>query len=181
MHPEEIVYYVNCRGAKSGGIFFLILSLAFLVFYLYVFLNVGGADLPSVSKALAHIAGIGGIVGFSTLGLMFLRRLYSKEPYLIVNARGIYDNASGSWSGAGWIEWSEIADVRLSNYHSLPCVELVLKNRERFLRRFNWLGRINRSARLGYPAVALRGPLLPVEPILLVEQIRDCWRNARTT
>jgi len=73
------------------------------------------------------------------------------------------------------------ADVRLSKYQGLPCVELVPKNRERFLQRFSWLERLNRSARFGYPAVALRGPLLPVEPALLAEQIRGYWRNALNT
>lgn len=181
LHPEEIVYYVNSRGAKRAVIFYLILSLAFLLFHLYVTPTLGGTGLPSAYRALAHIAGIGGIVVFSTLGLIFLRRLFSKEPYIVVNAHGIYDNASGIWSGAGRIEWSEIADVRLSKYHNLPCVELVPKKRECFLQRFNWMERINRSSRLGYPAVALRGPLLPVEPALLAGQIREYWRNALDT
>ena len=181
LHPEEIVYYVNRRGTMRAVIFYLILLLTFLLFHLYVSPNTGGMDLPSAAKLIVHITGIGGIVIFSILVLMFLRRLYSKEPYLVVSARGVYDNASGSWSGAGWIDWSEIADVRLSKYQGLPCVELVPKNRERFLQRFNWLERVNRSARFGYPAVALRGPLLPVEPALLAEQIREYWRNALST
>jgi hypothetical protein len=181
LHPEEIVYYVNRRGARKAVIFYLILLLTFFLFQLYVSPNLGGMVWPYASKVIVHIAGIGGIVLFSILCLMFLRRLYSREPYLVVSARGVYDNASGSWSGVGWIDWSEIADVCLSKYQGLPCVELVPKNRERFLQRFNWLERTNRSARCGYPAVALRGPLLPVEPALLAEQIREYWRNALNT
>ena len=181
LHTEEIVYYVNRKGTRRAIIFYLILLLTFLLFHLYVSPKLEGTDLPSATKVLVHIAGIGGIVLFSILVLMFLRRLYSKEPYLVISSRGVYDNASGSWSGAGWIDWSEIADVRLSKYQGLPCVELVPKNRERFLQRFSWLERLNRSARFGYPAVALRGPLLPVEPALLAEQIRGYWRNALNT
>ena len=181
LHPEEIVYYVNRKGTRRAIIFYLLLLLTFLLFHLYVSPKLEGTDLPSATKVLVHIAGIGGIVLFSILVLMFLRRLYSKEPYLVISSRGVYDNASGSWSGAGWIDWSEIADVRLSKYQGLPCVELVPKNRERFLQRFSWLERLNRSARFGYPAVALRGPLLPVEPALLAEQIRGYWRNALNT
>ncbi|MGB5472401.1 MAG: STM3941 family protein [Gammaproteobacteria bacterium] len=181
LYPEEIVFYVNRRGTRRTVIFCLVLLLTFLLSYIYVSPNLGETDLPSATKVLVHIAGIGGIVLFGILGLMFLRRLYSRQPYLVISPRGVYDNASGSWSGAGWIDWSEIADVRLSKYQGLPCVELVPKNRERFLQRFNWLERLNRSARFGYPAVALRGPLLPVEPALLAEQIRGYWRNVLNT
>lgn len=181
LHPEEIVYYVNRKGTRRAIIFYLILLLTFLLFHLYVSPKLWGTDLPSATKVLVHIAGIGGIVLFSILVLMFLRRLYSKEPYIVVNTYGIYDNASGMWSGSGWIEWSEIADVRLSRYHNLPCVEIVPKKRKCFLQRFNWMERINRSSWLGYPAVALRGPLLPVEPTLLTAQIREYWQNALDT
>ena len=182
MHKENIAYYANRKGAKRAVIFYLILSLAFLLFHLFVSLHIGeDSDLSFASKALARVIGIGGIIVFSTLGLLFLYRLYSKKPYLVISANGIYDNASGTYSGAGQIEWSDIADVRLSKYHNLPCVELVPKNRERFMQRFGWIERINRSARLGYPAVAIRGPLLPVEPALLAEQIRECWRSALDT
>jgi hypothetical protein len=63
-------------------IFYLILLLTFLLFHLYVSPNTGGTDLPSAAKLIVHITGIGGIVIFSILVLMFIRRLYSKEPYL---------------------------------------------------------------------------------------------------
>ncbi len=182
LRREDIAYYVNRKGAKRAVIFFLILSLAFLLFHLFVSPHIGeDSDLSFASKALARVIGIGGIIVFATLALLFLYRLYSKEPFLVISASGIYDNASGTCSGAGQIEWSEIADVRLAKYHNLPCVEIVLKNRERFLQRFGWVERINRSARLGYPAVAIRGPLLPVEPALLAEQIREYWRRALDT
>lgn len=123
-------------------------------------------------KVLTCIIGIGG-VGFAVLGLLFVRRLFSNGPYLVINNNGIYDYASGIYSGAGFIDWSEIDDIKLSKYHNLPCVELVLKNRGQFLKRFSIFERINRSKFLGYPAIALRGPLLPVEPHIMIEQIME--------
>ena len=177
---EEIVYNINRGSAKRAIIFYLILSLTCLLLYFYVSVNIWGTNISQSSKALAYIAGIGSGC-FTILGLLFFRRLYSKDPYIVINKCGVYDNASGIWSGAGLIEWNEIADIQLSRYHNLPCVELVLKDRESFLQRFSLLERINRSSRLGYPAVALRGPLLPVEPTLLTEQIREYWQNALVT
>jgi len=176
---EDIEYYINRKGARKAIVFYLSLSLAFFIFTLFVPPLIGeDVGLSSALKAIARIAGIAGTIGFSVLGLLFLRRFRSKEPYLVISVDGIYDNASGMSSGAGQIEWSEIDDIRLSSYQGLPCVELVPKNRERFLRRFGWMERINRSSRLGYPAVALRGPLLPVEPDVLVEQMREYRRFA---
>ena len=163
-------------------VFYLSLSLAFLLFHLLVPAHIGeDSGLTSASKAIARVIGIVGTIVFDVLGLLFLRRLCSKEPYLVISVDGVYDNASGMLSGAGQIDWSEIADIRLSRYHGLPCVELVPSNRERFLQRFSWMERINRSSRLGYPAVALRGPLLPVAPDLLAEQMREYRRRALDT
>ncbi|MDH3601252.1 MAG: hypothetical protein OEU26_16670 [Candidatus Tectomicrobia bacterium] len=178
LRQGDIEYYVNRAGARKAVIFYVVLALLFI----FVLFFVGAdAELSLVSKALAFVAGVGGVVAFSYLGLVFRRRLNSKEPLLVLNVRGVFDNASGMSSGAGWIEWSEIADIRVSRYHNLPCVEVVLKNREMFLQRFGWMERVNRSSRLGYPAVAIRGPLLPVEPAMLAEQMRTYWQSACDT
>lgn len=159
----------------------MLLALGCLLFLLVFGVLGVDSDLSIVSMALASVAGVLGFVGFATLGFIFFRRLNSKEPYLVIGPAGLYDNASGMSSGAGWIAWSEIADVRLSKYHNLHCVELLPKSRTHFMQRFSWLERLNRSSRLGYPAVAIRGPLLPVEPTVLVEQIRRYWRGAHDT
>lgn len=178
---REIVYEVDRRGARRSVIVHILLASGCLLFLLVVDLFGADSDLSVVSMALATVAGVVGVVGFGKLGLIFFRRLNSSEPYLVITPEGLYDNASGMSSGAGWIAWSEIADVRLSRYHNLDCVELVPKSRRQFMRRFSWLERFNRSSRLGYPAVAIRGPLLPVEPAVLVEQISSYWRGAHET
>lgn len=178
MSQGEIVYHVDRKGARRSGIYFLLLALGSLVFLL-LFGIVGVApELSAVSRAVASVAGAAGALGFGTLGLTFFRRLSSGEPYLVIGPDGLHDNASGLTSGAGWIAWSQIGDVRLSRYHNMDCVELVPRDRNDFMRRFGWLERFNRSRRLGYPAVAIRGPLLPVEPAVLVEEIRRYWRGA---
>jgi hypothetical protein len=179
---KEIAYYVNRKGARRAILFYLGLSLAFLLFHLFVSAHTGeDMGLSSASEAIASVIGIAGAIVSSVLGIIFLRRLCSREPYLVISVDGIYDNASGMNSGAGQIAWSEIAAIRLTRYHGLPCVELVPKDREQFLQRFSWMERLNRSSRLGYPAVAIRGPLLPVEPDVLVEQMREYRQCALDT
>lgn len=178
----EVTYNVDRRGATKGVAFHLTLAIVCLLFHLFASpLARDHPDLPDAWETLASYIGIAGFVLFAVLGLRFLRMLVSSEPYLVINTEGILDNASGMFSGAGWIKWEEVADIRLSKYHNLPCVELVLKDRERFLQRFGWAERLNRSYRLGYPTVALRGPLLPVEPAVLVEQIQGYWQRAPDT
>jgi len=179
---KEITFRVNRRGAAKGAALHLTLALAFLLFRLFATpLAPNHPALPQSWEALASFIGIVGFIFFTILGLRFFRMLVSSEPYLVINVRGVQDNASGMFSGAGWIAWEEIADVKLSKYHNLPCVELVPKDRGRFLQRFGWVERLGRSSRLGYPAVALRGPLLSIEPSELAERMRAYWRHASET
>lgn len=178
---NEVAYHVNKRGAAKGVAFHLCLAVTFLLFHFFVSPRL--QQRPDISggwEAVASYIGMVGFVAFILLGLRFFRMMLSSEPYLVINAEGILDNASGMFSGAGWIPWDEIADIRLSKYHNLPCVELVPTDRERFLQRLGWAERISRSS-LGYPAVALRGPLLPVEPAVLAEQIQAYWQRAHDT
>ena len=169
---QEIVYKINKSNAKKAIVLYFILSLSCIFLYFYSSHNLWESNSLVLMKVLAYIIGIGG-VGFAVLGLLFIRRLFSNGPYLVINNNGIHDYASGIFSGAGFIDWNEIDDIKLSKYHNLPCVELVLKNREQFLKRFSIFERINRSKFLGYPAIAFRGPMLPVEPHIMIEQIME--------
>lgn len=182
MPLKDVAYYVNRKGARRAILSYLSLSLGFFLFAIFVPAYIGeNGGLSSVLEVIARVTGIAGTIAFTVLALIFLRRLLSREPYLVIREDGVFDNASGMWSGAGQIGWREIADIRLSRYQGLPCVELVPENREQFLQRFGWMERINRSLRLGYPAVAIRGPLLPVEPDVLAEQMREYRRCALDT
>ena len=170
LEPGEIIYKVNKRNARKAALLYFILSLVCFLIFFYIYNNPANIGPIILNIAFAGIMATGGL-GFAVLGLLFIRRLYSKQPYLLINENGIYDYASGIYTGAGFIDWNIIDDIKLSKYHNLPCVELVIKNREQFLREFSILERVNRSKFLGYPAVALRGPLLPIEPRILFKEI----------
>ncbi len=174
--PQELVYEVDRRGALRAVAFHSGLALAMLLFLVLLVprLPGNGQSSPFVSF-FAGAAGLLGVGLFATLALRFLLRLASGEPLLVINARGLQDNASGVFSGAGWIDWAEVAEVRLSTYQGLRAVEIVPRDRQLFLSRLGRVERVARSARLGYPALALRGPLLPLDPAVLAEQIQAYW------
>jgi hypothetical protein len=180
MSAEEIVYYVDRRGALTAAVAALIVAASFLLFHLFVAPIVSqDPEVSLVQRVVSRGIGPAGFVVFAIVGIIYLRRLMSRQPYLVISKQGVFDNASGVWSGAGWIAWSEIAEIRLSRYHNLPSVELVPSDREQLMRRFGWVERLNRSRTLGYPAVAFRGPLLPAEPSVLVQQMETFWRRER--
>jgi hypothetical protein len=180
MSDGQRIYHVNKKGAVRAIAFHFGLAAAILL--ICVFVSTGSQAMLDVSKTarvLLWIVAVGGPIVFSTLGFVFLFRLRSDRPLLVLGPDGILDNGSGVWFGVGLIAWSEISDIRLSRYQGLVCVEVVLRDREAFLSRLGPLDRLNRSARLGYPAVAFRGPLLPVPVEQLLEQMRQYWKRYR--
>lgn len=112
-----------------------------------------------------------GVVAFGVLSVAFLRRALSHDLYVIINSEGFYDNGSGLWSGAGWIRWKDVAEIRTSTYMGHPSIEIIPADREAFLQRFSWLVRLERTA-FGYPPVVLRPPLMPISRDELADQMR---------
>ena len=180
MQPPPVAYRIDQRGARNAVAFHAMLSTGFLLLGILAWsvpYAIGAFD--GARLAIAAMAA-GGATLFFWIAFRFFERLRSDAPLFVLDSQGVYDNGSAVFSGVGWIGWGEIEDVRVGRYHRLPCVELVLKDRDRFLERVPWSGRVGRSARLGYPAVAFRGPLLPGDPQRLVEQIRLYARSVST-
>lgn len=120
---------------------------------------------------------VAGALVFGLLGLRHVAAARSRRPYLVIDADGIVDGASRYFSGVGRISWDEISRARVGTYQGLPATLLELRDRSRFARRLGALDRIDRSARLGRPAVAFRGPLLSVTPAELARVCEDFRRE----
>lgn len=52
-----------------------------------------------------------GAGGFAVQAGLYLRSVLSHRPFVVITAQGLYDNGSGIWSGIGWIEWDEVANL----------------------------------------------------------------------
>ena len=177
MAAEEIVYRIDRLGARRAALFHAGLALGVLtVAAVGLLITSGSAALPQVLRIVLLTAGVLGFVAFGWLSLLFLRRLVSEDPLLVLRRYGLYDNASEVFTGRGWIPWSDVEDVRVGSYQGLPSVEVVL-GRSALARGSR---RIGRTA--GDPGervtLVLRGPLLPLAPNDLAEEIRQFWQRA---
>lgn len=152
------------------------MGLASLFVFCYVYRSALAAP-SNVSDAFVGLTGLSGTVFFLIVSALFLRRAVSSQPYVVITSEGIYDNGSGIWAGAGWIDWDEVADIRVSTYNGRPSVELIPLDKVEFMQRFNWIERIDRiSSR--YPPVVFRPPLLSIPEDVLAEQLRAYWEAA---
>jgi hypothetical protein len=91
---------------------------------------------------------VGPIVGvpmlpFPILGLlMVLRFLFDRNPGLVLNRRGLVDNASGI--AAGFVAWSEITGMvkgQVRSTTSARYLSIYVSQPRRFLERGGWLKR----------------------------------------
>lgn len=172
------MFDIDARGARNAAVLHGSISAGILALGAVTWILPASAfdDPEGARVALSTLAFLGASL-FAWIGGQFFLRLRSDAPLFGLHPRGIYDNGSAVFSGVGWIAWSEVADIRVGRYHNLACVEVVLVDRDAFLQRVPWIERPGRSAWLGYPAVAFRGPLLPGDPKQIVEQARAYARR----
>ena len=127
--------------------------------------------------ALVSAVAACGTAAFGWIGVRLFLRSRSDRPLVVLDADGIWDYGSAVFSGVGRIPWREVQEVRVGRYQGLDCVEVVVRDRDDLLRGRSWLDRMGRSEWLGYPAVAFRGPLLPMAPARMVEEMRTFMRT----
>ena len=179
-NTRRLEYEVDVNGGQRAAAFHALLASGFLL--------VGAAAwwLPaqivgtsSGARWLVAVVSVAGAALFGSLAVRFGRRSRSGVPLITLQPDALVDHGSAVFSGVGRIPWSEIEDIRLGRYHSLPCVEIVLRDRETVLQELSWTERLGRSARLGYPALAFRGPLLPKPAEAMAEEMRAFLESVR--
>lgn len=170
---RRLVYHPDAKGGRRSVAFHGTVATGFLAVGVAVWVLPASITGASTGAQVGiSVLALAGALIFGWVAVSFLQRLRSDSPLVVLEPDGLFDNGSAMFSGVGWIPWSDVEEIRLGSYQGLPCVEVVLHDRNSFLRRLSWLERPGRSARLGYPAVAFRGPLLPEEPERMVEEMR---------
>lgn len=115
----------------------LLLALGALLFVVFgCLIGLGWLDAPLDQVIIAAY------VGVPFFGLCFaylVYRLISPKPSLIVDERGIYDNASAL--GAGWIRWEEIEEMYAFEYRGQTMLGIIPKDEEEILGRLSLLKR----------------------------------------
>lgn len=175
MNEDELRVPFNRSAATKGMLLMLGLAGLFVVCYVFRSTLAASSNLPDT---LVGITSLVGAALFLTLSALFLRRAVSSQPYVVITSEGIRDNGSGTWSGAGWIDWDEVADIRVSTYNGHPSVELILQDEAAFMQRFTWIKRIDHMS-FGHSPIVFRPPFLSVPEDVLAKQMRSYWEEAR--
>lgn len=116
---------------KSKLTSMLIGSIVFVVLGIWFVINPTKFISPvSQSITIIFIAGIAGIIFFGFIGFSIFKKLFDKEPGLIISANGIIDNSSGL--SAGFIPWSDIKEIKETIVANQPFINLVVKDPQHY-------------------------------------------------
>ena len=83
------------------------------------------------SSTMVLIVGILGVTFFGICLLFYARKMFDKTPGLIVNDKGIYDNASGI--SVGFIPWNDIVEIKETVVINQSFVNIVVKNPDKYI------------------------------------------------
>jgi hypothetical protein len=85
------------------------------------------------SSSLIFIVGIASVI-FASLGLIIIiKKLFDKTPGLVIDDKGIFDNASGV--SAGFIPWSDVIEITETKVANQSFVNVIVKNPQFYLEK----------------------------------------------
>lgn len=73
------------------------------------------------------------IIFFGFTSIMMIIRLFNKNPGLIINEKGIYDNSTAL--ALGFIPWKDIKDIKIVNINNGKFILIVLRNPIEYLNK----------------------------------------------
>lgn len=85
------------------------------------------------STTMVFIVGIIGVTFFGICLLYYVRKMFDKTPGLIINDKGIYDNASGI--SAGFIPWMDIIEIKETIVVNQQFINILVKNPDKYIER----------------------------------------------
>ena len=124
----------------------------------------------------AALAGLAAAVFFGACGLYALWRLVRPRPALVINHRGIVDNASAL--SVGFLGWDEIAELYEYRYQNQVMLGIVPKNLEAlFGKQPAWKRRVLRANLwLGTAPINIPQVILPMKVSELLREIETRFR-----
>lgn len=92
-----------------------------------------GFALLATPDPTPRLIGAGVVVYFGLLLVYALRRLLVRAPSLVINAEGVFDNAS--ITGVGGIHWHEITAIERRKNYLVHHIAITLRDRENVVSR----------------------------------------------
>lgn len=123
------------------------------------------------------VIGLATVAFFGLCGLYAIRRLVRPTPAVVVNQRGILDNASAL--GVGFMRWDEIAELQEYRFRNQVFLGIVPTNLDALLAKQPAWKRsaIRANLRLGAAPVNIPELLLPLKVSELVREIEVRFRR----
>ncbi|AJA70729.1 hypothetical protein HX057_16805 [Myroides odoratimimus] len=108
----------------------LLVAAGVLVFYNCLY-HKGRYFLGSIE--LTYVIAVLAIVFFGYASIMFISKLFSNKPGIVINEQGILENATAVVNGL--IPWQDITSVELYKMQSQKFVLIYVKNPEEYIAR----------------------------------------------
>ena len=118
------------------------------IFGSFVFVIIGLWMLIAEDLILFRIIGVVCFLYFGLCTVLYVVKLFSKKPMLVVNEKGITDNTGAT--SLGFMPWTDIKEIKMIS--KARSIEVVLFDEEKYLSRLSPIKRIftdNRKWGLG--------------------------------
>ncbi len=97
--------------SKIKMLFLIMGSLLFVVLCIFIIMNAENMQTRKLNNPMIiRIIALVGLLFFGIILVSILKKMFSKEPGLIIDKDGIYDNSSGV--SVGRIKWKDIIEIR---------------------------------------------------------------------
>lgn len=137
----------------------------------------GSVIVRGGNRPLDVVAGWSAIVFFGACAVYALMRLLKPTPALVINAKGIHDNASAL--GVGFLAWDDIAEMRPYMFRNQTFLGIMPKDLDGLLARQPAWRRLAIQFNLmtGGPAVSIPQVILPMTVAELLRTINRRFRR----
>ncbi|WP_330442875.1 STM3941 family protein [Flavobacterium sp. C4GT6] len=136
MEPKIITFN------KVRIIILLLMALLFVIASIFIISY--PIKIPSLLK---YLAGILGILFFGAVFITMILKLARNKPAIIVDDKGLTDNASGV--SAGLIEWSDILGIEITSVTNQLFISIYVRDPEKYMQNTGlfkkWMMKMNQS------------------------------------
>jgi hypothetical protein len=166
---QEIVVYpsrTKLVGFVLGSLAFVVLGVLFAVY----------REEMEVSTLMVVICSYIGVPFFGLIFLFSLKKLLWPTPAVVINAEGIFDDAS--LLGGGMIRWEEIGELVPYEYSGSKMLGVVPKNPEMFLFRQSLPKRMfmRLNMKMAPAPIAIPQAILPMSVDDLLLRIKEFYQ-----
>lgn len=127
-------------------IFILLGALTFVALGIWLFTI--SNEVPGRNPLFVKLASIAATAFFGLAAVVVLKKLFDNSPGLIINSKGIFDNAGGT--SAGLIPWDQMTDFSILVIRGQQILAIYVRDPKPYLDKGNFLRRVANKANYKY-------------------------------